>query len=304
MQIISRTISVTVDTEEEGLWGGTYKIQNCTTENLRGLPRFQELCEKYSIPPTYLIDAPVLGDKAAIGALRSWLLGSRCEIGTHCHPWCNPPIVSESVSNVDSYLCNLPEELQFEKLSWLTEKIADTFGRAPTSYRAGRYGFSETSVGSLAELNYLLDSSVLPAFDYRESGGPSFLAYSRTPCVVRQTSSGKKLIEVPITTGFTRIGGYELRKRLRKCVETPLGRATKLLSLSNRFGVTRHVKLSPEGTTLGELKGLVRASLRDGVNHLVLMLHSTSLMPGFSPYAKDRAGVESLYERLEGILDF
>jgi hypothetical protein len=27
-------------------------------------------------------------------------------------------------------------------------------------------------------------------------------------------------------------------------------------------------------------------------------------MPGFSPYAKDAAGVEGLYQRLDGILDF
>ena len=55
---------------------------------------------------------------------------------------------------------------------------------------------------------------------------------------------------------------------------------------------------------MAELKGLTDSSLRDGVNHLVLMLHSTSLMPGFSPYAKDSSGVEVLYQRLEGILDF
>lgn len=300
----SRTISVTLDTEEEGLWGGAYPVFNCTTENLKGLPRFQSLCEKYSIPPTYLIDAPVLENTVAVAQLKSWQDSGRCEIGAHCHPWCNPPIVSKSVSNKESYLCNLPEELQFEKLKWLTDAIADNFGRAPTSYRAGRYGFNQSSVKPLVDLNYQLDSSVLPQYDYRTSEGPSFRSLSRNACFVGDTSGTKKIMEVPITTGFTRSGAYRRRQAIRRWVETPLGRATKLAAIANRLGVCRHVKLSPEGTSLAELKGLVESSLRDGVNQLVLMLHSTSLMPGFSPYAKDAAGVEGLYQRLDGILDF
>ncbi len=299
-----KTISVTVDTEEEGLWGGAYPIWNCTTHNLRGLARFQSLCDRYGTPPTYLVDAPVLEDSLAVKELSGWHNAGLCEIGTHCHPWCNPPIVSESVSTRDSYLCNLPEEVQFEKLKWLTDRIANTFGRSPTAYRAGRYGFNQSSVKPLVDLNYKLDSSVLPEYDYRTSEGPSFRSLSRNACFVGDTSGSKKIMEVPITTGFTRSGAYRQRQAIRRWVETPLGRATKLAAIANRLGVCRHVKLSPEGTSLAELKGLVESSLRDGVNHLVLMLHSTSLMPGFSPYAKDAAGVEGLYQRLGGILDF
>jgi hypothetical protein len=113
----------------------------------------------------------------------------------------------------------------------------------------------------------------------------------------------KKLLEIPITTGFTSKGAYGLRRRFHKLIDTPIGRSTKLAAVCSRIGLTRHVKLSPEGTTLGELVGLVESSLHDGVNHLVLMLHSTSLLPGFSPYAKDAAGVEALYNRLDGILE-
>ena len=300
---IARTISVTVDTEEEGLWSGGYPVKNCTTNNLRGLERFQDLCETYCVPPTYLIDAPVLEDALAIADLKRWHSGGRCEIGSHCHPWCNPPIITESVSNTESYICNLPEELQFEKLQWLTSRICDVFGRSPTSYRAGRYGFNESSVGSLVKLGYQLDTSVLPWFSYQESMGPCFRHYDRTPTHVTDSTGTRKLLEIPITTGFTSKGAYSLRRRFHKLIETPIGRSTKIAAVFSRIGLTRHVKLSPEGTTLGELKGLVESALNDGVNHLVLMLHSTSLLPGFSPYAKDHAGVEALYNRLSGILE-
>lgn len=298
------TISVTVDTEEEGLWGGGFPVRNCTTENLRGLARFQSLCEKYSIPPTYLIDAPVLEDRLAVNQLRSWQDSRLCEVGTHCHPWCNPPIASDTVSESESYLCNLPVELQYQKLQWLTLRIADVIGRRPTSYRAGRYGFNASSVGPLVQLGYTVDSSVLPAYDYSKSHGPDFRALDRFPSRLQCEHGGHSIFEFPITTGFTRSKFYGLRQQLRRCVETPLGRATKLASISNRLGLSRHVKLSPEGTTLRELQGLVRSSVVSGVQHLVLMLHSTSLLPGFSPYAKDGAAVEALYERMERIFGY
>ncbi len=298
------TISVTVDTEEEGLWGGAYPVRNCTTENLRGLARFQSLCEKYSIRPTYLIDAPALEDRLAVSQLRSWQDSQLCEVGTHCHPWCNPPILSDMVSESESYLCNLPVELQYQKLEWLTLRIADVIGRRPTSYRAGRYGFDASSIGPLVQLGYTVDSSVLPGYDYSKSHGPDFTALDRFPSRLQCEHGGHSIIEFPITTGFTRSNFYGLRQRLRRCVETPLGRATKLASISNRLGLSRYVKLTPEGTTLGELRGLVQSSVASGVQHLVLMLHSTSLLPGFSPYAKDVAAVEALYERMERIFEY
>ena len=302
MSVATPTITVSIDTEEEGLWGGDFPVRNCTTENLRGLGRFQSLCERYAVPPTYLIDAPVLEDPIAVMELRSWQNQRTCEIGTHCHPWCTPPLVSEVVSHRDSFMCNLPEELQFQKLQWLTERIAESFGQSPVSYRAGRYGFDSSTVGPLLKLGYTVDSSVLPKFNYAPSGGPNFDTFARNPCRVTDTRGGEDLLEVLITTGFTRSGFYRLRQKIRRVVETPLGRKSKLAAISNRLGVTRHVKLSPEGTTLAELRDLVRSSLLAGVTHLVLMLHSTSLLPGYSPYAKDVQGVDALYERLEGAL--
>jgi sugar phosphate isomerase/epimerase len=77
-----------------------------------------------------------------------------------------------------------------------------------------------------------------------------------------------------------------------------------LAGLSVRLGLTRHLKLSPEGTQWRELKGLVDGLVQDGINHIVLMLHSTSLMPGFSPYCKTPEALENLYDRLEKTLQY
>ncbi len=59
---------VSVDTEEEGLWGGAYRVFHNTTHNLRGLTRFQMLCERWEVAPTYLVDAPVLEDNTAVNS--------------------------------------------------------------------------------------------------------------------------------------------------------------------------------------------------------------------------------------------
>lgn len=301
---MNRTISVTVDTEEEGLWGGHFPVRNCTTENLRGLARFQNLCEKYSIPPTYLVDAPVLDDRLAVGELKSWMDQGRCEIGAHTHPWCNPPLVAEQISNRESFFCNLPEDLRFEKLKWLTHRIADVFERSPKSYRAGRYGFARSCVKHLSELGYLVDSSVLPFVDYSSEDGPDFRSSTRFPHRITEESSIRGIIELPISTGFSRPGFYQFRKRLWRLVGSPLGKRTKIAGIAVRLGVTRHLKLSPEGTTIRDLKGLIDGLVRDGLSHIVLMLHSTSLAPGFSPYCKSPEALEALYSRLDETLRY
>jgi hypothetical protein len=83
-----------------------------------------------------------------------------------------------------------------------------------------------------------------------------------------------------------------------------LGKKTKIAGIAVRLGVTRHLKLSPEGTTIRDLKGLIDGLVRDGLSHIVLMLHSTSLAPGFSPYCKSPEALEAFYSRLDETLRY
>ena len=292
---------VSVDTEEEGLWGGRYRVTGNTTENLGGLPRFQSLCERLGVPPTYVIDAPVLDDPQAVERLRGWQDSKVCEVGAHCHPWCNPPLKDIEPREAETFLCNLPVEVQRAKLSWLTDRIADSMGRTPTSYRAGRYGFNESSATILQELGYRVDSSLLPMHDYRDYGGPDFLMASRQCQPYFGDPSG--LIEIPVTAGFTR-PGYERRRSIWKRLRTQPWKRLRAPGIADRMGIARRVKLSPEGTRLADLRRLVDSLVSEQMTVLVLMLHSTSLMKGFSPYAKDDAGLEQLYERMTEIIRY
>ena len=298
-----RQLIVTVDTEEEGLWGGNYRVTGNTTENLRGLPRFQAACERLGVPPTYLIDAPVLADAEAIRDLRRWQDAGVCEVGAHCHPWCNPPLPESTPTSAETYLSNLPIEVQHQKLSWLTERIAEAVGRAPTSYRAGRYGFDEASAVVLAELGYKVDSSVLPMYEYIDEGGPDFRYCRRDPYRIDPDGNGHELIEIPVTAGFSR-PGYDWRRRLWIGLRAGPWRRSRIAGVMDRLGLVRRVKLTPEGTQIANVKALIDACVADGLTSLVLMLHSSSLRAGLSPYASTEEELTVFYQRLDQMMAY
>ena len=48
-----RAFLITIDTEGDDLWS---KPREITAANAETLPRFQELCERYRLKPTYLVN--------------------------------------------------------------------------------------------------------------------------------------------------------------------------------------------------------------------------------------------------------
>ena len=60
-------------------------------------------------------------------------------MGAHLHPWVTPPH-EEVVCLVNSYPCNLPDDLERRKLRVLSDAIEARLGRRATVYKAGRHG--------------------------------------------------------------------------------------------------------------------------------------------------------------------
>src|SRR5690606_16992642 len=108
-----------------------------------------------------------------------------------------------------------------EKLKWLTDRIADRVGQSPTSFRAGRYGFGPSTALILEQLGYRVDSSVLPLYEYLSEGGPDFRTASRQPFRYFGDDEQHKLMEIPVTVGFTRPGLNWQRKLYKKLREQP-----------------------------------------------------------------------------------
>lgn len=305
--ISSPQLIVTIDTEEEGLWTNSFCAQP-PTDNLRGIERFQKFCEARKVLPTYLIDAPVVMDDWTVKRLRKWQEDGQCEVGAHCHPWCNPPLDGKPITGRSTFMCNLDETAQRQKLEWLTDKIESTIGRRPTSFRAGRYGLDNIGASVLCDLGYIVDSSVLPFRSYADEGGPDFRDAQIHPYRIcnsnlLESDRSGKLIEIPVTAGFTK-SAFIFRNRIRRTLTETRFRHFRLAGILDRLNLIRPVKLSPEQTSTIAARQLIDAAMRDGVNVLVLMFHSSSLLPGYSPYVKTEADLEGFYRWLDDIFSY
>jgi len=293
---------VTVDTEEDGLWRGDYPRERCRVDNLRGLDRFHGFCRKWDLRPTYLCDWPVVECAAAVKALSCWQKQDECEIGAHLHPWCNPPL-KEEANTTNSYLCNLREELQYEKLAALTIEMEHRFGRRPTSFRAGRYGLDSKGFRILEQLGYRVDSSVTPFFDWSNDGGPDFrfapwLPYFPLSNELTREGNSRETIEIPVTCGFTR-GRFKRTNAIWQKLATRPWRSTRLIGALDRIKACQRIPLSPEKATSTQMNRLVDACVGQDTSALVMILHSSSLAIGFSPYVGSADELEAFYARME-----
>lgn len=301
---------VSVDTEEEGLWGGNYRTTGNTVENIQHVPRFQETCDRYGVRPTYLVTAPVVTNDRSAKVLSGIHDDGRCEIGAHLHPWCTPPVTRTRVAASETFMCNLPVAEQEAKLEWLTDAIKQRFGRRPSSFRAGRYGLDLTGAQILGELAYTVDSSVIPFTNYSEQGGPDFRSAPFAPYFVGGRSliepcEDGPLLEVPVTVGFSR-SDFASAQVIQESCRRPWLRRLRAEGVLDRLGIARRIKFSPEQADFQRMKQLVNATLRQArqTTVLVMLLHSSSLMAGASPYASTHQALDGLYDRLERILRY
>jgi hypothetical protein len=301
------SLIVTVDTEEEGLWTGTFKARGNTVRNVEGVPRFQAVCERFGVLPTYLVDTPVVDDDRSVDVLREIQDSGRGEIGAHLHPWCAPPL-TETTNARESYLCNLPESLQREKLRGLTDAIERRFGRRPTSFRAGRYGLDIVGARILEELGYIADSSVIAYSSFSDEGGPDFQS---APCVpygvggddLRVPCPNGRLLEVPVTVGYNR-RDFAAAQRVQRFAARAWCRPLRLVGVLDRLNVVRRIKFSPEQANAPRMTRLVDVYLARRAPCMVMMLHSSSLVAGGSPYVPDARRLETLLADLEATLAY
>lgn len=304
---MSVALIITVDTEEDNAWEGDYPTAGHTVKNLRGVERFQALCDRFGVRPTYLVDAPVVQDERAAGLLREIAGSGRCEIGAHVHPWCNPPLRAP-VGAGGSYLCNLPPEIQQEKLAWITDALYERLDARPRSFRAGRYGLDSAGLKILSELGYRVDSSVLPFSDYSDDGGPSF---ERAPCVpyfpadndLCRAARNGAVLEVPVSVGFNRVDFARVQSLRNAVLARQWLRRLRLVGLMDRTRVLQRIKFSPEQSDAARMKRLVTAYHARGAPAMVMLLHSSSLVPGCAPYVPTAERLDALYRDLEETLE-
>jgi len=296
---------ITIDTEEDE-WTG-YDPTRWGLENIRQIPTMQRLFDRFGALPTYLITYPVATDEKSIETLRDIAQTERCEIGAHCHPWNTPPL-STSADAKSTMLFRLPADLQFRKIETLHQTITKNFGKPPTSFRSGRWGYGPDVARALAKLQYRVDTSVMSRIDWTSSHGQDYSDMTPTPyhfhpeAIFHPNSQGP-LLQVPATVGFIqnnqrRSAAWD--RRLRSLPLNPL----KLIGLCDRLGWINKVWLSPEQSTADHMIALTRSLLRTSLPIVNLFFHSSALQPGCTPFVKTDADRVDFLKRIETFLVF
>ena len=296
---------VTVDTEEDN-WG-SYSPIGHTLDNIERIPLLQELFDELSAKPTYLITYPVAADSRAASILRSILDRGKCEIGAHCHPWNTPPL-EEDDSEKNSMLCNLPLDLQYRKMAFLSTTIRERFGVKPISFRAGRWGYGQSVAANLDRLGYKIDTSITPYTSWTEAHGPDFSEVSPEPYRfsadgIFDRTAGGPLLEIPATVDYLQ-KDFALCTRILNCLSYEPIRRLKLSGVLRRLRLVRKVCLSPE---MSDGRGMIRLARRMSQNnyHLINMFfHSPSLKAGLGPFVRSAQDERMFLSRIRDFLSY
>jgi hypothetical protein len=223
----------------------------------------------------------------------------------HTHPWNTPPI-AEQRTPTNSFITNLPVDLQFDKLSYLHQTITNNFGFAPRSHRSGRWGFDDNIARHLIKLGYSVDTSISPAIDWSEYGGPDYSARDLRAFVYEMpgadTDAPGELLELPATVAF--VQAPEVARSLYWTFRRRMPFGAEMLSVLRRLGAINHVCLSPELDLSNEMIRLVDALLRRDEPIINLFFHSPTLLEGCSPYARTRHDADAFLDRIEEFLSF
>lgn len=294
---------VTVDTEGDNLWAHPRTI---TTRNAQFLPRFQQLCEKFALRPTYLTNWEMANDPAFVEFARDVLKRNTGEIGMHLHAWNSPPIVPLTADDDlhAPYLIEYPEAQIREKVKVMTAKLQDVFGVKMLSHRAGRWSFNETYARILVEQGYRVDCSVTPHVSWRfckgdptKRGGTDFSDFSESAYFLDlndiRRAGDSPLLELPMTIVRTRTWP--------RPVEALRGRVAGSFygTLILRKLFPYHLWLMPNGRNLASMLRVVEIAKEQNRPYIEMAIHSSELMPGGSPTFATAESIEKLYADLE-----
>lgn len=293
---------LSVDTEEEWDWEGPFPHDEISVENIQKLPKFQKSMAEIGIKPTYFLDYAVIENDDSRAVLQNLLAEyPDIEYGAHLHPWVTPP-ASATLSEEESHIVNLPIDLVRQQLDTLVSAIETNFGRAPTSFRSGRWGINDNILNYLIEKGFTVDSSVYPYYKNKwfscedDTSVPTW----KTP---NTHAPDKKIFELPVTVGFNRKDYAASNKWFKTLEQAPLKYAHPI-GLLWKTNLLKKIYLSPELSNSNDMIQLCQTALENDYPVIHMYMHSSSLLPGISQYVKTRGDKEKLIHRIERVLNY
>lgn len=269
---------------------------------------YSPLFNSFDIKPTYLLSPEIIRDEASAATLRST---ANCELGTHLHSEFITPQPQWDANRTKSIQMDLAEQVEKEKLTNLTTLFRETFGYAPKSFRAGRFGMTERGLRMLQDLGYTVDSTVSPyKTHYFESGsvrnywGAPIQPYYPSANDMRKQGD-MKILQVPVT-----IGNPVFEKLPRWLVRSFEDRNKLPKKVLGKLGYKPQIKwLRPHRSTFDEMRDLCRWVIERHNNNdkpviLNMMFHSNEVLINGSPYVKNKKEQEAYLDSLKRLFGF
>lgn len=205
-------------------------------------------------------------------------------------------------------LCNLPSSLQARKIRALHDILQNEFGFSPKSFRSGRWGYSPAVAETLHELRYAVDTSVLAHTDWTSCFGPDFSMVSPRPFRfdpphIFQPAERGVLLEVPASVEFLQRRSSTCNAVFEGIRRSPL-RHLRLLGLLDKLGILNKVALTPELTSEDLMLRLIRSMKSKGYRLATMWFHSSTLMPGLTPYVHSEEDARKFLGRIRSFLAF
>jgi hypothetical protein len=288
-----------VDTEEEFDWAKGFDKESTGVTHFEYIHLLQDIFSEYKVKPEYIVDFPIASQEFAISKLLQYYHDGAANLGVHLQSWVNPPFDEETTS-YNSYANNLRAALEREKFLRLQEAFQKAVGVPASVFKAGRYGIGANTQVLLESEGFEIDLSSGAGFDLRPSGGPDFSHANPNPYWFGRD---RRLLGLPTTGGFfgplssfgPLINGDISQYSL------PAQFSCRLLSAAH---LSQRARLSPEGFSLRDLKGLTKSLLNDGVKVFSFSLHSPSVKPGCTPYVRTVADREAMFKVIRSYFDY
>lgn len=271
---------LSVDTEEEWDWADAdaFPEKAYGLENIQALLPFQNLCQSIGVCPTYFVDYAVLKSDQCAQVIRQISETKHAEIGAHLHPWNNPPFFGPTGER-ESHVINLPADNVRAKLRELVNIIEEKLEITPNSFRTGRWGINAEVLGLLREFGFGVDASIIPFYEteFFSCNNSPLQPYYPSWTDLDEASSQRELLEMPVTSGFNRTD-FQRSAAIHRAISNPAIRPFKLVAGAWHTGLLRKMFLSPELTTLEDMKSLCLSSLKNDHKVLHMFIHSSSLI--------------------------
>lgn len=289
-------LTVTIDTECDK--GAGWRVEK--PFGFRGVTvgvkeRLEPLFASTGAKGTYLVSGEVMDDPASVEVLAV----AKADLGSHLHGETVPP--DAHVPDVtNAFQRDYPEPIERAKLTNLTAQFTRVFGRAPTTFRAGRFGVGPASLRILHDLGYRVESSVTPHMDWAQAGakGLAFLEAPSQPYHPRWDDAGKvgdcPLWEVPIT----------IRKSWKNSLPVIGNRIDPRWLRPTRASGAELVALAKDEIAHAAATASATSTSPRAPCVLTCMFHNVEIVEGKSPYAKTEAEARRILGSLAELLAF